>query len=105
MGRVVVLMTIAIPANISTTAGMIAGGGTWPNQAAAIAVEPGISSRIASETMVADVVASTLFTTECPSSWAPRVTARISSQSRSENPTSGTPPSSTSSNSPMAATA
>ena len=64
-------MTSTMPANISTTAGMIAGGGSCCSDTAAISVAPGISSRIASETIVAEVVASTLLISVCPSSCAP----------------------------------
>ena len=71
-------MTSTIPANIRITAGMMAGGGTWPSAIAAMMVAPGISSRIANDTTVADVVKSTLLMRVWPSSCAPRVSARIS---------------------------
>ncbi len=63
MAAVVERITSTIPTSSSTTAGTTASGGTWPSQTAAISVDPGISSRIARDTTVAEVVASTRFTT------------------------------------------
>jgi hypothetical protein len=92
VGELLPRITSATPRTTATIPGSASSGGTWCSSTSATSSAPGTSSSTASPTTVGPTLDSTRFSRVWPSSWAQKVIAAISHQSRALNPDSGTLP-------------